>query len=240
MSRDIKEATETRIPAAFRQLLPSDAGDVFALYKQRAERVEDGFLAERSLQDFNDLLAQPRRCAAVGAFSDEALIAYTLCTLTADPAYQNCPIIRQIQARGEPLWVGKGTIVDPAFEGRLLMSRLLKKRHEIISEHGAAHSAGLIAIGNLPSLAGALRAGSWIVGFEQDEYCLNFVCYAGPICLNDLMADTCEFAIEDPDIDALTERFEKGWVGTRLSRDRRTDKRILTLKRLSNNALHKQ
>ncbi len=213
----------------FQALTASDAECVFDLYRQVAATSPHGFLSEKSMDEIRAILDCARYSASVGAWHDSRLVAYALCALETNEVFLQCPLIRLVQGRGELLWSGKGTVVDPQFEGRLLMPRLLARRYELIREHSATcHSAGMIAVDNIPSLVGALRAGSWAVGLEEDQYCCNFVCYGGALAQLVNFGEQCAVAIED--IDGLSAKFASGWVGTSVTFERGSGRRQLNLR----------
>lgn len=210
-------------------LTASDSSCVYDLYRRVATTSPQGFLTEKSMDDILGILRYPEHSASVGAWVEGRLVAYTLCVRETNEVFLGSPLIRVVQRRGEPLWCGKGTVVDPQFEGRLLMPRLLARRYRVICEQSAiCHSAGMIAVDNMSSLIGALRAGSLAVGLEDDQYCRNIVCYGGALAGVIAFRDECALAIED--FDGLSARFTSGWVGTGVSVDRKSGRRQLILR----------
>jgi hypothetical protein len=210
-------------------LMASDSACVYDLYRRVAATSPQGFLTEKSMDDILAILHCPEHSASVGAWADGRLVAYALCVRETNEVFLGSPLIRVVQRRGEPLWSGKGTVVDPQFEGRLLMPRLLARRYRLIREHSAlCHSAGMVAVDNIPSLIGALRAGSWAVGLEDDQYCRNFVCYGGALAEVIAFREECALAIEDHD--GLSAKFTSGWVGTGVTLDRTSGRRQLILR----------
>lgn len=213
--------------AIIRRLKPSDSDSVFRLYETVSKRTAYGFVSDRQKAEFAEILAVPDRSASVGAWAGDRLVAYSLSSPETRPVYPNSAFIRSIQQRGEPIWTGKGTIVDPEFEGRMLMPRLLKERHSIMAASGGLHSAGLIATDNMSSLAGAMRAGAWVVGLENDAYCLNFVCYFGNMRSDTFRGDAYILPVQA--MDQLASRFAAGWVATAYKSNGRTGKREFVL-----------
>ena len=188
-----------------------------------------GFLAEASMDDILAILDCPENSASIGAWVEGRLVAYALCVPEASEVFFGSPLIRCIQRRAEPPWCGKGTVVDPKFEGRMLMPRLLAWRYRLIREHSTlCHSAGMIAVDNISSLVGALRAGSWAVGLEDDHYCRNLVHYRGTLAKVIAFREECALAIDD--LDGLSARFTSGWVGTGVTVDRTSGQRKLILR----------
>ncbi len=213
--------------ATIRRLEPSDADSVFELYETVSKRTTYGFVSDRQRAEFAEILAVPGRSASVGAWAGDRLVAYSLSSAETGPVYPSSAFVRSIQQGGEPIWTGKGTIVDPEFEGLMLMPRLLKERHSIMAASGGFHSAGLIAIDNMSSLAGAMRAGAWVVGLENDAYCLNFVCYIGNMRSAAVLDDACTLPVQA--VDQLASRFAAGWVATAYRSNGRTGKREFVL-----------
>ena len=213
----------------FMPLTASDTASVYDLYRRVSATSPHGFLTEKSVDDILAILDCAGHSASVGAWADGRLVAYALCVRETNDVFLRSPLIRVVQGRGEPLWSGKGTVVDPQFEGRLLMPRLLARRYRLIREHSTlCHSAGMIAVDNIPSLIGALRAGSWAVGLEDDQYCRNIVCYGGAMAEVIAFGEECALAIED--LDGLSSRFTSGWVGTGVTLDRTSGRRQLILR----------
>jgi len=216
----------------FVTLTASDTASVYDLYRRVAATSPHGFLTEKSMDDISAILDCAGHSASVGAWADGRLVAYALCVRETNDVFLQSPLIRVVQGRGEPLWSGKGTVVDPQFEGRLLMPRLLARRYKLIREHSdLCHSAGMIAVDNIPSLIGALRAGSWAVGLEDDQYCRNIVCYGGALTEVIAFGGECALAIED--LDGLSARFTSGWLGTGITLDRTSGRRQLILRQAS-------
>lgn len=216
----------------FSALTAADAACVFDLYQRVVATTKQGFLSEKNMSDMLAILACAGRSASVGAWSDGRLVAYALCALETGNVFLQSPLISLVRGRGEPLWIGKGVVVDPQFEGRLLMSRLLARRYDFMRKHSAiCHSAGMIAVDNIPSLTGALRVGSWLVGLEDDQHCKNFVCYGGALIEAAIFGEECVLDIDD--IEGLSSRFGGGWIGTKVALNRVAKKRQITLRQVT-------
>jgi len=232
MSESRQADNAASLPLRLEPLTADDVTAVELLYNAVLARAPHGHLADRAAADFASILADERTSASIGAWHGDTLIGFTLSSLhRGEPVYAASPLMRHLQARGGALWTGKGTVIDPAFEGRLLMSRMLKKRGELIAQRGAVHTAGLIATTNLASLAASMRAGAWIVGMERDEYCENFVCYSG--------AMKKEYATLEPsltvrvdDLATLGQRLASGWIGARMDKGSKGMARLITMLRL--------
>lgn len=200
----------------FGKLAPCHSQAVLDLLDAALADSPEGYLAARDLTEIEAILAAGAGNASVGAWQQERLVAYSLCALEHRLRYPGSALLRQIHARGEPLWVGRGTVVARGVQGRLLMARLLRQRAALIAAMpGVHHTAGLIAVGNVPSLASALRAGGWLVGLEPDAYCLNYVCYGGALTRTLALGHPLMVPVDD--IDAQTRCFATGAVVTAIS-----------------------
>lgn len=220
-------SAEAKAPLRIAPLSLDDAPAVFRLYEAVGATTPHGFLTERTEAEFRRVLANGETSASVGAWHDDRLVGYSLCSLETARIYPASPLIGYLQDRGQPLWSGKGTVVDPQFQGQLLLSRLLKRRGEIIRAKAVPHTVGLIATSNLLSLGGSLRAGAWVVGIERDAYCENFVCYAGQ--LQREFPTSGQADVPTDDLAAIAARIAAGWVGVGMNRDKATSSATLWL-----------
>lgn len=221
MTRLISASTQkVSARAEFRisPLTKRDVPDVCALFQRVWLGAPPGYLAARSEADIAEAIVDPKTSASVGAWDGPRLIAYSLCSVDRHGCYDGVHLLRVLRERGEALWTGKGTIVSPEYEGRLLMSRLLQARGALLRAQGDVHSAGLIAVANLPSLAGALRAGARIIGLVQDDDCMNFLGYAG--ALSDQIAADASMDAPVGDLVRIADLLSDGWIGTSMQRDR--------------------
>lgn len=202
--------------------------DIWSLFEEIRRIAPRGHLAARSRAEILETVRGLSSSASVGAWSRGRLVAYSLCSKDDVDRWLDVPIARLLRARGEELWTGKGTVVQPGFEGRLLMPRLLRERGVLMRARGVAHSAGLIAVDNAASLAGALRAGARVAGLVPDQYCLNFFCYAGDL-LNEFDLHDSRTAAMD-DLGRISELVCTGWVGTNMSKETTSGQRVLAFK----------
>ena len=197
-------------------LRKSDTDEVWKLFREVKASTPDSHLAERSRQTIYGSIDGESRSASVGAWHNGCLVAYSLCCVDTSNTYLSNPHLKYLSLSGETLWAGKGTVVRPEYEGRLLMPRLLKARGDIIQSFGPSHSVGLIAMDNFPSLFGALRVGVRIIDLFRDDYCLNYLCYAG--------ASYSTFAKNRRRYSSITELKEiekiisQGWIGTHIQK----------------------
>lgn len=229
MLRTVADQARTETQIDFRALTACDAREVHALYVRVRAFAQEGHLAERGLDEIASVLGDPDRSASIGAWDGARLVAYTLCSAERDRVYPFSPLIQTLQDRGEGLWTGKGTAVDPDYEGRLLMARLLSARRDRMARLGAYHTAGLIAVDNVASLVSAMRAGSVVVGVEADAWCDNFIGYGGPMFDRERAVGDERAALDD--VPRIRDLIARGWIGTGLERDRATQTRALVLKR---------
>jgi len=194
-----------------------DIGAIHSLYQAVHDVAPHGHLADRAVAEFESILSREEETVSVGVWQGDTLVGYTLCSIhRGEPVFKDSPLIGLLQARSGELWTGKGTVIDPRFEGRMLMSRLLRMRGELIAKRGAVHTAGLVATTNLASLASSLRAGGWIVGMERDEYCDNFVCYSGALQVEFKPLETMTIPIHD--LPEVSQKLAHGWVGDRMEK----------------------
>jgi hypothetical protein len=170
-------ARKDRTDYEIRTLGPADYPSVHALYAGVMDRTPKGFLALRTCEQFQEALSTPDRTVAVGGYYQGKLIAYSICRMAADNPYPECAFMATIDPR-TPIYVGMGTVVDPAHEGRLLV-RLLSLRIKLLRERGIVNVAGLVAVDNIASIARILRASGYLVGLTPDATGMNFIAYSG-------------------------------------------------------------
>lgn len=212
-------ASVTAIDVTITELLPDHTADVFQLYERIMLSLPHGFLAERSVVEFQQILSVPETSASVGAWRDGQLVAYVLYSARSGRMEHDSPVLSQLWKSGEPWLVSRGAGVDPEFRDMGIMAHLVEARKALSKSKGFDHATFLIARQNLVSLYAALRSGSWLVGFEHDEYCLNYLCYSGRFC--DEVPLSSEANISLDDIDSLRKHTSDGWVG--ISLDRKND-----------------
>jgi hypothetical protein len=156
-----------------------DVDEIFALYTLGRSGTPYGFLAIRTKNDFCKILAQPEDVIATGIRHNGRLIAYSIChRLTKNP-YPKHPVLSLIDAAKSTLYHGDGTVVHPAYQGRMLAQRISRLRWRQILERQIDHVLGLIAVDNIASIGNAVLAGVLLVGFRRDETSLNYIAYAG-------------------------------------------------------------
>lgn len=217
------------IDLTFRDLVPSDIDAARALYELVFCQLQHGFLAKRTANDFAEGLANAPDRVAIGAFSEDALVGYSMCRIAYRDDLTDFPLLRRLRQEKQEYWTGGGTVVDPRFRGHGLMARLLQARIAAAREKGVAHSLALVAIGNHVSLAGTLRAGFRIVGLEEDEYCLNYLCYEGSLTDDLRTSETRKVHAEE--IDVLATAFADGWIATGVNSGAVSGPCMLTLER---------
>lgn len=192
-------------------LRASDADAVFALHERVMTHTPTGHLTPRSHEEIQSLLADPNRSMSVGAWSDNRLVAYSLCYLEAGSAERSTPIMRLLAETGEPVWRGKGMVVDPEYRGRSAAGALVKMQQDVLLAKQIMHAAMLVATTNLASLKGTLRATVWAVGLEHDNQCENFVGYGGTLQRHFDIVERMTLPAQD--LERFRELFRDGWVG---------------------------
>jgi ribosomal protein S18 acetylase RimI-like enzyme len=206
-------------------LEPHHAHAVHSLYLRIKQTTPNGFLAEKSADDFEEILSNVSASVSVGAWAGEKLAGYVLGTRETETLHPDSPLIRYLYRQGGTLCTGKGAIVDPQYRGQRLYVRLLLKRLDVMRENGLSHITGLVAVSNLRPMAHLLEAGGWMTGLEKDEYCLNFVTYNGEYCRS--LASVDEATVPVDDLKTLQVKFDTGWVATRLRKSGPTHEFIL-------------
>ena len=206
-------------------LEPHHAHAVHSLFLKVKRCTPYGFLADRGIDEFKAILSDSSESVSVGAWAEGRLVAYCLGRLESGNTHPGSALIRHLHCQGEKLCAGKGALVDPEYRGRKLMRRLLSARLETMRMKGLPHLTGLVAVDNLASIVGLLKAGSWMVSIERDEYCMNFVQYSGEYCSTLETLDETTLAFDD--LKALQVKFDTGWVATRLQKSGPTHEFIL-------------
>ena len=201
---------------AVRPLQPADVEALHSLYLRVIGSAPYGHLTEKSFSEFQSILSGNATSVSIGAWYGDRLVAYALSLPQVHDVYLGSPLMRYIQSRAELLYLGGGTVVDPEFQGRQIMIRLLRERMELLRKSEIPHFVGLAAVSNLPSLVSLLRVGHWLVGLEHDDYCQNFVTYFGTCSVGMETIDEANVAYND--LQKLRRRFESGWVVTAIKK----------------------
>ena len=195
-------------------LTGEDIGEIWSLHQLVIGKSVHGHLAERNREEIATAVIRKEGAASVGAWVDNKLIGYSLCSVNGAEKEWDSAFIKTIKLRGEHLWNGSGTVVHPDFNGRHLMQKLLRARGAEIARQGTIHTAGLIATDNLHSLVNAIRAGGWIVGQHQDIYCQNYVLYSG--AEQQRVTLTNEKIVDCADLQEIENLVSNNWVGTKM------------------------
>ena len=206
------------MPLSVRSLQPVHAEAVYSLYLRVIACTQYGHLAEKSINEFESILSDESASVSVGAWSDERLVAYALSLPQGHAVYMGSPLMRHIQSEREVLYSGGGTVVDPEFQGRQIMIRLLRERMALLRKREVPHFVGLAAVSNLPSLVSLMRVGHWLVGLEHDVYCQNFVTYHGTCAERFDTVD--EVNVPYDDLQELKVRFDSGWIAAGLKKNK--------------------
>ncbi|MEP7172937.1 MAG: hypothetical protein ABI705_05540 [Aestuariivirga sp.] len=187
-----------------------------------------GFLARRHLADFEDAFADPDSTVAVGVRNEGRLIAYSICQRAPQSPYPENLFLSKIGPAVSSFYVGMGTVVDPSFQGRLLMAKMLGLRRRLLVERGIHHMAGLVAIDNLLSIGSILRTGAALVGFQADETAMNYIAYGGER-LSRLERQSGSVAVPVGATDQQAQMFDSGHVAVELRPGRATQRDLLFL-----------
>jgi len=214
---------QTGPETTYSRLNISHLNDVAELYRAVTRDVPAGYLSSRAENDFAELLADGRTAVCVGAISCGRLVGYSLSQRLQQYEFDNAPLMSDLYRRGDSIWFGRGTVVDPSRRGQFIMLKLLNMRAEIMkSLPFRQHSVGLIAVGNLQSLASALRAGANVVGIHDDGLCDNYVCYGGEALSRPVREDFVSVEIDD--VGTLNQMLRCDFIGTKIL-PRSADKR---------------
>jgi len=160
-------------------LSAADVDEILALYTLGCADTPYGFLAIRTKKDFCQILARPEDVIATGIRHNGRLIAYSICHRVAKNPYPKHPALSLIDASKSTVYHGDGTVVHPAYQGRMLAQRISRLRWREITERQIDHVLGLIAVDNMASIGNAVLAGVLLVGFTRDVTSLNYIAYAG-------------------------------------------------------------
>ena len=196
---------------------PVHAEDLFALYQRVMKAAPYGHLAEKSISEFETILSEEAASIAIGAWCEGRLVGYTLCLPQDCEVHLGSPLMRHVQSSRETLYLGKGTAVDPEFQGKQIMMQLLKERWRLLRCREIPHFVGLTAVTNLRSLVNLLRVGHWLAGLERDDYCENFVTYLGE-CTRSLET-VDEVRLPCDELQELRFRFDSGWVASGINKN---------------------
>lgn len=162
-------------------LSSDDIDDIFSLYGICRADTPYGFLAVRTIDDFRELFRNPTDVIGTGMRDNGKLIAYSICHRVATNPYPDNPLLSAIEPQTDIVYHGDGTVVHPAYQGRILARRVVRLRRQQIADRRIAHVLGLIAVDNIVSIGNAVLAGALLVGFARDETSLNYIGYAGSL-----------------------------------------------------------
>lgn len=164
-------------------LSSDDIDEIFALYALARSATPYGFLATRTKDDFREIFRKPEEVIGTGIRDNGRLIAYSVCHRVTTNLYSENPLLSTIEPTASTVYHGDGTVVHPAYHGRMLTQRISRLRFEQIAERRIDHVVGLIAADNIVSIGNAVLAGALLVGFAHDDTSLNYIAYAG--CFRD-------------------------------------------------------
>jgi len=197
-----------------------DVDEVYELYSTVQKSTLFGFLAQRTLEDFASVLGDEENAVSIGVRDGERLVGYTLCTRSFDHPYSGVVCLRSLDPQGTVLYSGRGTVIDPDYQGRFLTQRLFAARQQALVERGVQHMVGLVDVGNYASIANILRAGACLAGFARDQTSLNYVAYGG-IMHRRVVGSAPVLAVDIEDYAAQRAQFDAGLAVTSLNRSSR-------------------
>lgn len=211
------------------ELSADDVEDVFNLFQRVFPTVPFGALRERSKDEFRRILSDQEKSLSVGTWLDGELIAYTLADLASGSVESEAPVFRLVGDLQEPFTVNQGALVAPEFKGKRILAAMMRERKRLAIAKGFLHSKSLISEMSLAVLGHTLRQKRWMVGFERDEYCQNYVCYMGRLCKDLNLAE--RKAIPLKDIETIRGYLDAGWVGVDIETGTSSDEPDVVLRR---------
>ena len=213
MSLSIQTPAQDPTACQIASLQGDEADAVWALYQRVQATTRFGFLAQRQLADFVQIVTGQTPGVAVGAFKNGILLGYSFSRLLR----ADTPLARIFGFDAATAYEGMGSAIDAQINGRLIMARMLALRGQIESGKGGAHVVGLIDTANLASVANVLRSGGVLVGTRRDATSLNYVAYGGVLVQRqpDVAPETEVLVTE---LEAQRRLFGAGWAANGLRR----------------------
>ena len=156
-----------------------DIDEIFALYALTRTTMPYGFLADRTQDNFREIFRAPEEVIATGIRDNGRLIAYSICHRITSNVYPDNAFLSMIEPAVSTIYHGDGTVVHPAYHGRMLAQRISRLRSQQRIERQIDHMVGLIATDNIVSIGNAVLGGALLVGFVHDDTSLNYIAYAG-------------------------------------------------------------
>lgn len=202
-------------------LTSNDVDEIFALYEFGRSDTPYGFLALRTKEHFREVFRTHEHVVGTGIRDNGRLIAYSICHRIARNPYPDNPVLSAVDPTST-IYHGDGTVVHPAYHGRMLAQRIARLRWEQIAERRIEHVLGLVAVDNIVSIGNVVLAGGLLVGFARDETSMNYIAYAG--CLRDrLRKDAMPVSVAWHDHEQQQHLFVERNVVCNLNRSNATD-----------------
>lgn len=211
------------------ELSLDDLEDVWGLFHRVFPTVPFGALRERSRDEFRSILTDPEKSLCVGVWLDGKLTAYTLATLASGPCGNEAPAFRFATSLAEPFTNNQGAVVAPEYKGRRIGEEMMRERKRLAIAKGFLHSKSLISEMSLAVLTHTLRQKRWMVGFERDEYCQNYVCYMGRLCKDLHLSERKTMPLKD--VETIRDYLDAGWVGVDIETGASADDTEIVLRR---------
>ena len=193
-----------------------DSDSVFNLYRESFERSKLGFLTEKS---YEQILLAISSGLSVGAFVDGRLVAYSL-SVNLSELYAPEALKKKCS-----IYVGQGSVVSRAFEGRLLMVKILKYRLKVMEEGGNFCSIGLVDVNNYGSIVSIFISGFKLGGVRRDSQSMNYIAYFHN--LENFKFSVNDYIYREMDHASLLHYFRNGMVGVTIRK--RSDGREMGL-----------
>lgn len=181
---------------------------VLELYEDSFARANFGFLSEKSHDDLFQVLSGG---FSVGAFFKDRLVGYSLSLISSEVAGIEIPA--ELDGR-LTVYIGQGSVVSNEFEGRMIMSKMLRCRLEIMGERGDFCSVGLVNVDNYASIVNLMRAGFKLGGVRRDAQSLNYIAFFNNVDCMSFEGTDLEYRAAD--YRCLAPEFEKGLVGVKV------------------------
>jgi hypothetical protein len=202
-------------------LTDQHAESAFQLFKIMRKTVPTGFLAEKTADDFRNLLGNPDSGGGVGVWQRDQLIAYTLFRRIVSYPFGHLPQFFEERITSGTLAESVGYVVNPSFQGRHLWRYLQPAREKRFNELGLGHFVGLIYHANTSAIISAIKSGGLLINHADDEYGLNFVSYHGPLAKKTSQSPQRE-SIDLNDIESQESLFRDGYLINRVEKVRKS------------------
>jgi hypothetical protein len=173
--------TEQTPKLLLKPLTSENVENAYTLYLNVRAHIPQGYLGEKSPEDFERWLNNPGNSGGIGAFQENHLIAYTLYRRIPDYPYGEVPPFLSQAIKPGNLAEGVGSVINPQFQGKNIWHQLILLRNKILKAQGIDHLIGLIYQPNIRSITAFLKTGGLFIGLCHDPFGLNYVSYYGEL-----------------------------------------------------------